>query len=142
MIWPQAFEDRLVAWRELRDHAALVNLEQALGMINDWWWRAPMVSRSIHTAQLDQWPGPWDLVAQSGYCDLARALGMLYTVMMLQRADIQQLDLIQTTDHNLVQIDQGKYILNWSPGTVVNIPSSEQDVRRQISSQAFERQIG
>lgn len=142
MIWPQTFEERLVEWRCLRDQATGTDLEQAVTMVNDWWWRAPMIQRSIYSQSADQWPGPWDLIAQSGYCDLARALGMLYTMMMLSRSDIADLDLLQTTDHNLVQIGQGKYIMNWSPGIVVNIQSPERDMRRRISSREFQRLIG
>jgi hypothetical protein len=56
------------------------------------------------------------------YCPYARALGMIYTLVMLGVSDI---DLVDATDHNsidvvLVLVDRAKYILNYWPHTVVN----------------------
>jgi hypothetical protein len=123
VIWPNTFEERLPAWHALRHDAQHQDLDTALANINDWWWRAPMVNHTLIRQDPDSWPGPWDLLAQNSFCDLARALGMLYTVMMLQRGD-------------------GKYIMNWSPGTIVNNQSLQTNVLWSISSEALQRLIG
>jgi len=68
-------------------------------------------------------PAPF-LLAQKGFCDVARFLEMLYTVMITNNQGVEDIQIIQTKTHNLVSINQEKYILNWSPGTIVNIPSS------------------
>lgn len=142
MIWPVTFEERLASWYHLRELTKSQPLDAALMAVNDWWWRAPMVTRSLLWQDPPAWPGPWDLVSQNGFCDLARALGILYTVMMVARDDIESIELIATTDHNLVRVDGGKYILNWSPGTVVNNLSPGITIHRSISSREFERLIG
>ena len=54
------------------------------------------------------------------FCPLARGLGILYTVTMLNRPDIQDAELINSDNDNLVQISNGKYILNWDPKQIVN----------------------
>jgi hypothetical protein len=141
VIWSPTFEERLRDWRDLREHATSADLETALLMINNWWWRAPIVNGTVWWRDFPDWPDPWDLIGQTSFCDLARALGMLYTVMMLPRSDIGTIELVETAEHNLVQIDQGKYILNWSPGTVVNIQSPEHAPLRSVSSTVFERLI-
>lgn len=142
MIWPQTFEERLPAWHHLRQQVAGQDTESALLAINDWWWQAPMVNHTIYWNDLDCWPDPWQLLAQSGFCDLARALGMLYTVMMSAFPTIQSLELVRTKTHNLVSINREKYILNWSPGTIVNTHSPEFTVVRSIDSNRFTRLIG
>lgn len=142
MIWSSVFEERLSAWYHLRQQVHDQPLETALLQINDWWWRAPIVTKSMTWRDVQTWPDPWDLIGQSGYCDLARALGMLYTVMMLARQDVDSLELVETEDNNLVLINHGKYIMNWSPGTIVNNLSPRITTKRSINSRAFERHIG
>jgi len=142
VIWPNTFEERLPAWHALRHDAQHQDLDTALANINDWWWRAPMVNHTLIRQDPDSWPGPWDLLAQNSFCDLARALGMLYTVMMLQRGDVGHLELVETKETNLVLVQQGKYIMNWSPGTIVNNQSLQTNVLWSISSEALQRLIG
>lgn len=142
MIWPSTFEERLAAWYALRHEAQHQDLAPALNMINDWWWRAPIVNQTMPPREVESWPGPWDLVAQNSYCELARALGMLYTVMMLERSDLEYLELVETKETNLVLVDRGKYILNWSPGTILNNQSLQTGVLWSTSSEALKRLIG
>jgi hypothetical protein len=55
------------------------------------------------------------------YCELARGLGILYTITLLDRADLTPVELILTEDDvNLVRVAKEKYILNWAADTVVN----------------------
>jgi len=142
VIWPQTFEDRLRVWHDLRQDISHTDLATALNMVNDWWWLAPMVNRSIDRNHAESWPGPWELLAQNGFCDLARALAMSYTVLMAARTDIENLDLISVAGDNLVRINSGKYILNWSPSSIVNNLSPESAVYSVISSQELKRLIG
>lgn len=140
MIWPHTFEDRLRAWHDLRLHIAQTDLATALLMTNDWWWQAPMVDRSIdHDG--NGWPGPWDLLAHTAFSDVARALAMSYTVLMA-RSDAEDLDIICASGNNLVRVNEGKYILNWSPGSIVNNLSPKSAVSRIISSAELQRLIG
>lgn len=125
----------------MRLTAAQQDLDQCLLMINDWWWQAPMIARGIQSRDPADWPRPWDLLAQSGFCDLARTLGMLYTVMMTHRLPAHDVLLLKTNHHNLVQVCGGKYILNWSPGIVVNIQSPEITTATSIDSSVFEAAI-
>lgn len=142
MIWPDSFESRLLAWNQLRSEAEQLDPAQALSAINDWWWHAPMVNNRLRWRDIDSWPGPWDLLDDNCFCDLARALGMLYTVMMLQHSELFDVYLIETENNNLVQVNDGIYILNWSPGQIVNIQSKNIVVKRQISSDRFKKLIG
>ena len=64
------------------------------------------------------------------YCDLARALGILYTISLLDRADLVDAELILTDEgDNLVQVVQGKYILNWKKDLIVNNKQKLKSIR-------------
>jgi hypothetical protein len=120
-MWPNNFADRLESWNQLRTRAQILPLSDALTAINQWWFTSPWKSYYLHWDDQPNWPDPWQLLSDNVYCDLARALGILYTISMLDRADMAPADLILTEDgYNLVQVAKEKYILNWEPDAVVN----------------------
>ena len=135
MIWPKDFADRLTAWTELRAQAHDLELQQALEKINAWWFQIPWKPYYLHWDDQPLWPDPWQLLSDNVYCDLARALGILYTISLLDRADMADAELVLTKEgDNLVQVAQGKYILNWSPDSVVNT-FQEVKIVRQLKQQ-------
>ena len=141
-MWQTDYQDRLRAWRHLRTSCDTMSLDQCLLTINDWWWQAPMVNHYLHWDDHARWPSPWELLADNIFCDIARSLGMLYTVSMLERTDILDLSLVQTKRYNLVQVQAGKYILNWCPGEILNIRSVDEIPVKKISSTAFQHLLG
>ena len=135
MIWPKDFADRLTAWTELRAQAHNLELQEALEKINAWWFQIPWKPYYLHWDDQPMWPDPWQLLSDNVYCDLARALGILYTISLLYRADMADAELVLTKEgDNLVQVCQGKYILNWSPDSVVNT-FQEVKIVRQLKQQ-------
>ena len=57
------------------------------------------------------------------YCDLARGLGILYTISMIEHKDLTSAELVLTEDgRNLVLVAKEKYILNWDSTIRVNTP--------------------
>jgi hypothetical protein len=136
-MWPVAYEDRLQSWNLLRSHCRDLPMGQALLAINDWWYEAPVTARTIIWELYPEWPDPWQLLANKHVCDLARALGMLYTVCMTEHPEVADVALGQTDHDNLVLVNQGKYILNWCPGQLLNIQSQAVQVRRQLDSAVF-----
>lgn len=135
MIWPATFAARLESWNQLRDQVQNLSVESALEDINDWWFRAPWRPYYLHWDDQATWPDPWQLLSDDVYCDLARALGIVYTITLLDRADMAPVDLILTeTGSNLVQVAKEKYILNWMPDSIVNT-FQEVKIRRQYKQQ-------
>jgi hypothetical protein len=120
-MWPTDFSSRLESWNLLRQQTKDLPLEFALKTINQWWFGVPWRPYYLHWDDQSTWPDPWQLLSDNVYCEVARGLGILYTVTLLDRADITSVDLILTNDDvNLVLVEKEKYILNWSPDTVVN----------------------
>ena len=109
--------------------------EQALETINAWWHQTPWKPYYLHWDDQPRWPDPWQLLSDDVYCPVAKALGILYTISMLDRADMVDATLVLTEDgDNLVLVQETKYILNWSPDSVVNT-FQEVKIRRQLKQQ-------
>ena len=121
MIWPATFAARLESWNLLRDRCQNLPLESALDEINRWWFTAPWRPYYLHWDDQLTWPDPWQLLSDDVYCDLARGLGIVYTISMLDRMDMAPATLVLTEDgSNLVLVAKEKYILNWQADQIVN----------------------
>lgn len=139
-MWQKTFSERLAAWAALRQSCTTVDRAQALDQINSWWQQTPWIPYHLHWDDRPTWPDPWQLLDDNLYCSLARALGIMYTIAMLDRMDLQDVVLVEVDGDNLVLIDNGKYILNWDGGEAVNINPGTQ-LRHQISLQELQKQI-
>jgi hypothetical protein len=106
-MWKHLYQERLADWYHLRQVASVAKLPEQLQLINDWWFRAPIVNRVVTWDNTAEWPTPWNLLVNNGYCDLARALGIVYTLLLLDRQLYTDLEIISTGQDNLVQIDSG-----------------------------------
>ena len=88
--------------------------------------------RHLKPDWVESWPNPWELLAENRYCDLAKALGMLYTLYLTCHGDQLDVEIRIYQDpesgerYNLVWIDQGKYVLNLSHDEVVNTQHVQQ----------------
>ena len=120
-MWPITFALRLESWNDLRERCQSLPLKQSLEAINSWWFAVPWRPYYLHWDDQANWPDPWQLLSDNVYCDVARGLGILYTITLLDRADLAPASLILTQDgDNLVQVSHKKYILNWQADSVVN----------------------
>ena len=116
------FNTRLRAWHDLRTKLENRTLNEQCAEVDKFWQQCPATTHYLHPADIKSWPDPWQLLDDNMYCPYARALGMIYTLVMLGISDI---DLVDATDHNsidvvLVLVDRAKYVLNYWPHTVVN----------------------
>jgi hypothetical protein len=119
-MWCSTFEQRLAAWNSLRDRVRDQSKLDALREINIWWQQTPWRAYHLHWDDRQDWPDPWQLLSDNIYCDLARALGILYTITVLDRDDMQDAELVETEQGNLVLVEGGKYILNWGKDLGLN----------------------
>ena len=99
------FESRLDSWKRLRDQVAHLPLEEALQAINSWWFQMPWTAYHLHWDDQSTWPDPWQLLSDNIFCEVARGLGILYTITLLDRADMASAELVLTNEgHNLVLV--------------------------------------
>jgi len=118
-------EDRLRSWREFRSSLNLLPLEEALVQTAEFWADAPFVPYNLDPDDLTTWPDPWELLEENVYCDLAKCLGIVYTILLTDHTTELEIRVYKDSktghEYNLAWIDQGKYILNMIDGELVNI---------------------
>jgi len=125
-MFQQKPEDRLRSWREFRSTLDLIPLEQALAQTAEYWARAPFTPYYLDPDDPSKWPDPWTLIMENTYCDVAKCLGIVYTVTLTTHRTDLDIVFQQYTDtrnnhvYNLACVNQGKYILNMIDGAVVN----------------------
>ena len=93
--------------------------------LSQFWSRAPFTPYHLESNP-ETWPDPWTLIEENYYCDIAKCLGIMYTVTLTQHKQELTVDYRVYQDsigheYNLAWINQGKYILNLIDGEVVNI---------------------
>jgi hypothetical protein len=140
-MWPRDFSERLESWAQLRQQCQTLDSEPALIKINQWWFQAPWTAYHLHWDDQQDWPDPWQLLSDNQYCPVARGLGIMYTIAMLDRADLQNACMIEYQSDNLVLVNKEKYILNWDPDQVVNISLGRSKPRRQVSQEQVKQKI-
>jgi hypothetical protein len=136
-IWMLSAQDRLAAWKKFRDEIAQLDVSSAVLKTTQLWSFAPFVAHYLHAHDHAHWPDPWQLLAENYYCDLAKALGMLYT-LQLSGHGTGPLELRIMYDHknqeevNVVVIDN-HYVINLEFATVVNIQTISERYSRKYS---------
>ena len=140
-MWSHTFPERLTAWADLKAQAASLPLETALEAINTWWFQTPWRPYHLHWDDQDTWPDPWQLLDDNIYCGLARGLGIMYTIAMIDREDIQHAELVEADGDNLVLINQSKYILNWDASSIVNTSPQTTLSRHRVSQDKIKQQL-
>lgn len=135
-------DERLLSWKSLRQEVADLSIDQTLEKVNNWWQFLPIDNPYLHWEDETNWPDPWTIIADGIFCDLTKALGIAYTLSMLERADLTQLELGQTEEGDfLVLVDEGKYILNWAPETVLNTTTLQTQIINKIDASVVTKKI-
>lgn len=140
-MWPRTFAERLESWAQLRTQASTADAETALHAINSWWFQTPWRAYHLHWDDRLLWPDPWQLLSDDLYCPLARGLGILYTITMLDREDLQDAVLAEVDSDNLVLVNKKKYILNWDPEQMLNITLGHFKTHHSITQEQIQQQI-
>lgn len=141
MNWLPSFERRLVSWTSLRESTRNLDLVQTLNAVNQWWFSSPWTPYYLHWDDQKDWPDPWQLINENIFCDVARGLGMLYTITMLDRPDLDNFSLVDIGTHNLVLDSNEKYILNYQADSIVNNNFKEFKVRHRIDQQQLRSKL-
>lgn len=140
-MWPKTFAERLESWAALKNHAAHSDLDTAITAINSWWFKTPWRAYHLHWDDRETWPDPWQLLSDDIYCPLARGLGILYTITLVDRPDLQDVILTEAGGDNLVLVNKSKYILNWDANTIVNINPGDLNLRHSITQAQIKQQL-
>ena len=136
------YEERLLSWNSLREQSKTQTLEKLLLNVNDWWQMLPMDLHYLHWDDVEHWPDPWELLADGIFCPTAKSLGMVYTLHLINHPEINDMQFAQTRDgDNLVLINQGKYIINWAPGELLNTRTSQIQITETMATSVVTKQL-
>ena len=141
-FWNLRVNDRLAQWKDFRHTLSDLSLPKAIDELNTMWSSAPFVTYYLDPNNPTNWPDPWTLLAENYYCDVAKALGIMYTIYFTSHKATpiefrMYYDYKEKSRYNLVWIDGGKYILNYYPFEIVNTKQIEErklDLLYQYSS--------
>ena len=136
-VFQLSYEIRLSRWHRLRESLASADTYTQCIEVDKWWQAAPVVAHYLHVKDVKSWPGPWELLSDNEYCDVAKALGMCYTLYLMGVKDVE---MVEARDHQgndvvLVLANNAKYVLNYWPDTVVNNKLNDFDIISGIDIQ-------
>ena len=138
------YESRLRSWSRLRDELQRSTLEKISIEVDKFWQCVPTQNHYLHPDFIKDWPDPWQLLFDNTFCNYSRALGMIYTLLLLGTKNIE---LVEAKDDNsnevvLVLVDNAKYVLNYWPDTVVNNHINDFVITRTLDITPLYNKIG
>lgn len=125
-MWKLDTAGRIAQWRDFRKSLDELPFDQALDAVAKFWQTAPFSPYNLDPDKPDTWPDPWTLIYENVYCDIAKCLGIVYTLLLSEHRTALDVELRVYQDpktrysYNLAWINRGKYILNMVDGEVVN----------------------
>ena len=130
-MWKLEASDRLSRWRAFRITLSSRSLSDAITDTAEMWQNCPHKPYYLDPADPAAWPNAWDLLTENYYCDIAKALGMLYTIAFSNHGHDLPMELRTYIDeetgydYNLAVFCQGKYVINFLDSQSVNIQQIE-----------------
>jgi hypothetical protein len=140
-------EDRMKSWREFRTSLESLSVESALAQTAQLWARAPFVPYNLDPDLSQEWPDPWTLIYENVYCDVAKCLGIVYTIQLTKHSKDLEIEFRQYEDtktryvYNLAWINRGKYILNMIDGEVLNNTQFDKNLKLKHKFTAVDLQL-
>ena len=129
-FWNLRVNDRLAQWKDFRHKLDKLPIESAITELNNMWSTAPFVNYYLDPSEPNTWPDPWTLLAENYWCDVAKALGIVYTIYFTSHKQVPleirvYYDYKEKSRYTVAWIDNGKYILNYWPYEIVNTEQVE-----------------
>lgn len=123
-VWYRTTTEKILAWRDLREHVKRGNFDQAIKVIEDWWTFTPWVRKTMDPYKPDTWPTPWDMINKGQFCRSAIALGEAYTIWTCFPNIDTELWLINNfseKDIHLIVVIQKNTVLNYTPSQILTL---------------------
>lgn len=127
--------DRLGRWKYFRSSLGSMLLPEAFEQTVIFWQDCPFIPFYLVPEDNTNWPDPWQLIIENYYCDLAKALGMLYTIHLSRPEQNLEPEIRVYYDskkrfyYHIAYFAQGKYVLNLVEGKVVNKEQINQELK-------------
>ena len=122
----QTSASRLKCWKNFRYKINQLPLEEALQETVDFWQSCPWTAFYLDINNPLSWPNAWDLIIDNYYCDLAKVLGIVYTLNLSEHGQNLDTEVHVYKDSKtgyqycIANLDQGKYVLNLIDNQILN----------------------
>jgi hypothetical protein len=136
-MWKLPASERLSRWREFRKVIGTMPIEQAIAETAEFWRSCPFTPFYLEADQPNTWPSPWQLIDENYYCDIAKCLGIVYTLLLSEHRDTIDFEIRAYYDpearvtYNLAWLGGGKYVLNFIDDEIVNNTSIDKKLKLQ-----------
>ncbi len=127
--------DRLYRWKSFRQNLDNLSLEQAIVATQEFWASCPFCPFYLEDHDSTAWPNPWQLIEENVYCDLAKCLGIVYTLHLTSHRDAIDPEIRIYYDnktkysYHIAYLCQGKYVLNLTEDEIVNKKQINQELK-------------
>lgn len=134
---------RLREWFKLKESLIDQGLPIICTEVDKFWQRVPISTYYLHPDDIEDWPNPWELINDNNYCYYGRALGMVYTLLLLGIKDIDFVEALDDNNENVVLvIVDDKFILNHWPNSIADNKLSDFTITKHISISSLKKKIG
>lgn len=128
--------ERLRLWRASRLSLSVIDEEEQLMTVAQYWAQAPMAARPCELDDVGTIPTPWEMIHEGHWCPASVALGMEFT-LRLGGWDESRLAVKTINDKERSQIVtvcevDGARWLNYEMARVVDVPSTPMIVMNTI----------
>ena len=135
MIFKLKTNERLTRWKLFRQELDQLSLDEAVLAVNSFWKNCPFVPYYLEVESPEKWPDPWQLIMENYYCDLAKVLGIVYTLHLTTHSNHLDTEIRVYKDtttnysYHIAYFCQGKYVLNLIEDEVVNKEHINQNLK-------------
>ena len=118
--------ERLSRWKSFRQELGSLSLEESLVKVLHFWQHCPFIPFYLSLDTPEIWPDPWQLIEENYYCDLAKALGIVYTLHLSSHGKQLESEIRVYYDpdtqytYHIAYFNQGKYVINLVEDEIVN----------------------
>lgn len=129
--------ERLAEWREFRLGLATLGDMEQLNAVAKWVAQAPTSTFVLDFDDTKSWPGPWDLLQQGDFDDVAKAYLMEQTLVMAGWAP-ERLKLVMIRNQaasmqTMILLVDNKWALNYMHAEVFNFDTERQNCVNLVS---------
>jgi hypothetical protein len=119
----------MLEWGDFRSDISGNELLTQIEAIADYFKDVPIAARQLDYYTPETWPSPWEILHYGQMCPSSVSLLMAYTLLLNGQEDFKLLLIDDNTDYYLVPLVEGRYILNYILGEVVDLDTIRNDIK-------------
>ena len=124
-----ADNEKLHAWKKLRNNIELMNLEEKLNYVSDFFSNFPMGARSVDYYAPLSWPSPWEIIFYGSFCKSSISILIFYTLCMSDNSIYAELRLVHDGSQiYLIPVINNTFVLNYKSGMVNKCHEVESEI--------------